>query len=150
MKIGVVKIVLLCNMICSILLGAFIYYIASPDVLFVSFVNRLLDIQPNAAGIKMGGVFFSTVRNFVPDFLWGYALVFALSFFIDNNAAGLKKILITALVFSAVMESLQLTVFVGGTFDVLDIAVEFLAEVIAVFIIKNIISGGGTKSEKEI
>ncbi|MCR5272705.1 MAG: hypothetical protein K6E13_06960 [Lachnospiraceae bacterium] len=113
-------------------------------------MNRLLDIQPNAAGIKMGGVFFSTVRNFVPDFLWGYALVFALSFFIDNNAAGLKKILITALVFSAVMESLQLTVFVGGTFDVLDIAVEFLAEVIAVFIIKNIISGGGTKSEKEI
>lgn len=35
------------------------------------------------------------------------------------------------------MEILQLTPFVEGTFDVLDIIVEFLAEVVAVFIIKK-------------
>jgi len=77
------------------------------------------------------------VRNYLLDMLWGYALVFALSLFTGNNTAEIRKIFIIAVIFSAVMEILQLTSIAKGTFDVFDIIVEFLAEVTAVFIIKK-------------
>jgi hypothetical protein len=73
----------------------------------------------------------------VLDMMWGYALVFALYFIMGNNAAGLTKLIMIASFFSTVMELLQLTPFVRGTFDVLDIIVEILAEATAVFIIKK-------------
>ena len=77
------------------------------------------------------------VRNYFLDMMWGYALVYALYLFTGNDTAELMKILIIAFIFSAIMEVLQLTPFVRGTFDIFDIIVEFLAEVSAVFIIKK-------------
>lgn len=66
---------------------------------------------------------------------WAYALIFSLYAALGNNAANLKKIFLVAFVFSAVMEFLQLTPLVKGTFDVFDILCETLAEGIAVFVI---------------
>ena len=41
-----------------------------------------------------------------------------------------------AFIFSAIMELLQITPVVQGTFDIWDIMVELIAELVAVFIIK--------------
>ena len=71
--------------------------------------------------------------------LWGYALVFAIFFVLGNNAADIWKSFIIAFSFSTVMEYLQITPFANGTFDICDIMFEFLAEVVAVFIIKIIL-----------
>lgn len=68
--------------------------------------------------------------------LWAYALVIALFYFIGNNAASLSKIFLIAFSFSVALEILQVTPIAEGTFDLYDITVEFLAEIIAVFIIK--------------
>ena len=68
-----------------------------------------------------------------------------LYFILDNNTASLFKIFVIAYVFSVIIEILQLTSFVKGTFDVFDLVVELIAEIAAVFIIKNDFFGGGTK-----
>lgn len=125
------------NILAPILIGAAIYYVISPNVIFVQHLDSLLGkgIHINTVSLNLSIVRF--VRNYLLDMLWGYALVFALFLFTGNNTAEIRKIFIIAVIFSAVMEILQLTSIAKGTFDVFDIIVEFLAEVTAVFIIKK-------------
>lgn len=125
------------NILVPIIIGAAIYYVISPNVIFVQQLDSLLarEIHVNTAYSNTSIIRF--VRNYLLDMMWGYALVFALFLFTGNNAAEIRKIFIIAVIFSAVMEILQLTSFAKGTFDVFDIIVEFLAEVTAVFIIKK-------------
>ena len=77
------------------------------------------------------------VRNYLPDIMFGYALVFALYGILLNDNFELSKILIIALVFSVFIEILQLASVASGTFDFYDIVVEFIAEAVAVLVIKK-------------
>ena len=97
------------NIIFPILIGVLIYYISS-----LGFVDS------NA---------FVLVRGYVPDMLWAYSLVFALFCFVGNSAV------LIAIPFAILMEGVQLWETVRGTFDVMDIVVEILAEAFAAFII---------------
>lgn len=142
---------LVINILAPLIVGAVIYYIISPEVLFVQRIDAFAGKELHIRGIDYSNIVFRFVRNYGLDMLWGYAYVFALFFVFDSNAAGLMKILLVSFVFAAVMEILQLTSIVEGTFDVIDICVEFLAEVAAVFIIKTYCLRGGSKeNEKEI
>lgn len=125
------------NIVLPLLLGSAIYYLYSPDVLFVRSIDSTTNLNFH---IKIDGSVwvFLFVRNFFLDMLWAYALVFMLYYLIGNNTANLRKIFLIAFSLSVAMEILQITPIVEGTFDLCDIAVEFLAEVVAVFIIKII------------
>lgn len=125
------------NILAPILIGAAVYYVISPNVIFVQQLDSLLGngIHVNTVSSNLFAMRF--VRNYLLDMMWGYALVFALYLFTGNNTAEIRKIFIIAVIFSAVMEILQLTSIAKGTFDVFDIIVEFLAEATAVFIIKK-------------
>ena len=85
-------------------------------------------------------VFLGLVRNYLPDMMWGYSLVFALFCIIGNNAAGVWKVFGIAFPFSAALEMMQKVSFVPGTFDVFDIFAEFLAETAAACIIYKLYS----------
>ena len=128
---------LIMNILAPILIGAAVYYVISPNVIFVQQLDSLLGngIHVNTVSSNLFAMRF--VRNYLLDMMWGYALVFALYLFTGNNTAEIRKIFIIAVIFSAVMEILQLTSIAKGTFDVFDIIVEFLAEATAVFIIKK-------------
>lgn len=131
------KIVFLMFNIClPILIGIVIYYVISQDVIFVQKIDALFGREVHAIKTNIDSVFLKYIRFYLLDILWGYSLVFALYFVTGNNTAELMKILKIAFVFSAIMEILQLTSIVKGTFDVIDIIMELLAEIIAVFIIK--------------
>jgi hypothetical protein len=139
------------NVLVPLLVGACIYYFLAPEVIFVKHIDALLGIgfHVNNAGSHLRLVRF--IRNYLPDMIWGYALVFALYSIIGNNAADLLKIFMLAFIFSTVLEILQLTSVVEGTFDVFDLLVEFLAEAIAVFIIKiHFMNEHFKEEEKEI
>lgn len=125
------------NIVLPLLLGSVIYYLYSPDVLFVRSIDSTTNLNFH---IKIDGSVwvFLFVRNFFLDMLWAYALVFMLYYLIGNNTANLRKIFLIAFSLSVAMEILQITPIVEGKFDLCDIAVEFLAEVVAVFIIKII------------
>lgn len=123
------------NIILPIVIGAIIYYLISPEVIFAKQIDDFAGGNFHITDLKMNNQIIRFIRNYFPDMLWGYALVFALFFALGNNAADIWKTFLIAFSFSTAIEILQITPIAKGTFDVWDILVEFLAEVIAVFII---------------
>lgn len=127
-----IKLILHCA--CPLGAGAIIYYLLFPNVTFVKGLDRLLGHSWHFC-IAEDGV--QIIRFYAFDMLWSYALVFALCLIIGNNIVNLRRIFFILFTFSTFMEILQLTSLAAGTFDLLDIFFEFLAELFAVFIIKN-------------
>lgn len=128
---------LLANIVIPILLGTAVYYLFSPNVLFVKKMDSITGLAFHIAIVEKNNLVFEFIRNFFLDMLWAYALVFTLFYLMSNNTASLLKTFFIAFSFSAAMEILQVTPIAKGTFDLCDIVVELLAEVVAVFIIKN-------------
>lgn len=129
---------LIFNMIIPIFIGGVIYYIMSPDVLFVKLIDGFIGESLHIFQVYEDNVILRVIRNYFLDMLWGYALVFALFLVFGNDTAKLKIIFILAFIFTVTMEFLQLSSIAGGTFDVWDIATMFLSEVLAVFVIKRV------------
>ena len=128
-----------CNIIIPIISGAVIYYLISPEVIFVKWIDGFVGNGLHISGINTNNIILGFIRNYFLDMLWGYALVFALFLAIGNNAADLIKTFLIAFLFTTAMEIFQITSIAMGTFDVWDIVAMFSAEIIAVFIIKNLL-----------
>lgn len=134
------KTILFLHIICPLAAGALIYCLAAPDVIFIQKAKDFMGWTFHMQMSPAGSASLRLIRNYLPDMMWGYSLVFALFYIIGNNAASIRKVFWMAFSFSAVMETMQKTSFVPGTFDVFDIAVEFLAEAIAACIIYKLYS----------
>lgn len=132
------KVTVAINAIFPIVVGGVIYYLISPDVIFVKKIDSILGNIINIHVALPDNIITMIIRNYLPDMMWGYALVFALFFIMGNNAANISKIFIMTGVFSAILEMLQILPYIYGTFDIFDICVEVLAEAVAVFIIYTI------------
>lgn len=124
------------NIVLPIFIGGIIYYVLSPNVIFVKAIDSMIGGGIHFDISITDNVILNFVRNYFLDMLWSYALVFAVFYLTGNDTAHLKKILLLVFAFSAAMELLQLTTVAEGTFDVVDILAELLAEVFAVIIIK--------------
>lgn len=125
------------NCLVALIIGAVIYYFFSPKVIFVKQIDKIIGSGVHFTVSFRDNWIICFIRFYVLDMLWAYALVFALRLFMDNNAANLKRIFLVAFLFSTTMEILQLTPLAEGTFDIWDIVCEFVAEVVAVFVIKT-------------
>ncbi|SEM38823.1 hypothetical protein SAMN04487770_13633 [Butyrivibrio sp. ob235] len=131
------RIFFVANIIVPLLLGAVIYCLTSPDVIFMEAVRSLWGMPVlSEQGTVHRGI-WKFIRYYLLDVLWAYALFFALYFSIGNNAAKLKMAFMIAVLFSTVMEAIQLFPIIPGYFDLLDILVEVLAETFAALIIKT-------------
>jgi hypothetical protein len=150
---------LLANILIPLFLGSFLYCLLSPEVILVKWADAYLGLRislENAAALR-AVFFFRFIRNHLMDMLWGYALVFALFFLSCRKPASceikkyrkdeqlvnktvtsvLWKIFAISGIFSIMLEGCQLLPQVQGTFDLWDILLEFLAELLAVFMIKS-------------
>jgi hypothetical protein len=136
MKIMEKRIFLVANIILPLFLGAAVYFFTSEDVVFVEMVSSFLGKPINNVCADPYSVVTRLVRYYIPDVIWAYALVFALYFSFGNNAARVKIVFVIAVIFSSIMEAIQLFPAIPGTFDLIDILVEAIAEIIAAFIIK--------------
>lgn len=134
------KMIMAVHMTGPIAVGAFIYGMASPDVIFLKKASDFIGGTIPVPVFPADSVFLRLIRNYVPDMMWGYSLVFALFCIIGNQAAGVWKAFWIAFPFSAAMEMMQKLSFVPGTFDVFDILAEFLAETAAACIIYQLYS----------
>lgn len=140
MKKGKETVFQIFNCIIPLFIGAMIYYILSPEVIFVRHIDNIVGENLHIDIVYSDLSILRFIRNYVLDMMWAYALVFALHFFIGNRTEKLFLTVIIAVIFSALMEILQLTSIAMGTFDVLDILVEVLAEIAAVLFIKKFYS----------
>jgi hypothetical protein len=117
--------------------GVCTYIVLSPDVFFLEKLECLLDIRIHFSAISNDHVLLILFRNYFPDMMWAYALVFGIFGAYGGHTAAWAKALIVSLVFSAFLELMQLTAFVPGVFDIFDIAAEWLAEAAAVLVIQK-------------
>ncbi len=122
------KIFMFANIALSLLVGTCIYVLLSPDVAFVSLVYD----GSNASSV-LPRMEWQIFRNYVPDMLWAYALVFAVTAIMNGVLTG--KTLLLVLAFSALMEIIQIIPGICGTFDPADILVEGIAAVFAAIMI---------------
>lgn len=134
---------LIINMCVPIIIGAILYYFFAPDVVFVNIINKYIGKEIHLYITVQEFVILRILRNYLLDMFWAYSLVYVLFFILGNNTTDLIKIFIISIIFSIIMESLQITQWVEGTFDVVDILVECLSELAAVIIIKYKFSKGG-------
>lgn len=125
------------NCLLALIIGALIYYFFSPEVIFVKKIDEVIGSGLHFELSLHDSWILRFIRFYFLDMLWAYALAFALKLILGNNTANLKRVFWGAFIFSTTMEILQLTPLAVGTFDMWDIICEFVAEVIAVFIIKN-------------
>ena len=85
------KKIMFLNIICPIVVGALIYCMLSPDVIFIRKTADFIDwiympvFQTDCTFLKL-------VRNYLPDMMWGYSLVFSLFCIIGNNVADVRKV----------------------------------------------------------
>ena len=122
------KMFIYANISLPILAGSLLYYVTSPQVIFAQNIDSLLGVSLH---VGTENTFVVNLRSYMPDMLWAYALVFSLMLVTGNKTAYVWKM------FVIIMEVLQVTGCVKGTFDVMDIIVEIIAELMAVFIIKR-------------
>jgi hypothetical protein len=142
------RIFLLCNVIVPIVIGTIVYCLIAPDVYFVEKLDSLFNICISSYHVDTHIQYIKVIRNYLPDMVWGYSLMFALFICSGNNAVDLFRVFIVVVVFSIAMESLQLMNMVIGTFDVFDIMVEVLSEGAAVFIIQKYYKRRNKNEEK--
>ncbi len=121
------------NILVPIAAGAMVYLMFSPSVLFLTVAG--LDILKGS--MQEGHAFVRLMRCYLPDMLWGYSLVFALFLAMGRNRTSVVSTLFLAMVFSILIEGIQLLPEIPGTFDLYDIGAEFFAEGLAFLIISG-------------
>lgn len=122
---------LVTNVVAPISLGAFFYYLFSPDTIFVKWIDSLFGVSyhillhPDFAVLKM-------IRFYLPDFLWAYALMGAVACF-----CGYEKVYFySVILFEVLLEMLQMLPGPQGTFDICDIFIEIGANILVIKMIK--------------
>ena len=132
------------NIFVPLILGVLIYFLFRPDTYISIFLRQIF--HEAAWGPINGftvapaiGVF---LRNFGCDLLWAYSLVFAVHFFADSSVMPLRFVFVMCILFEFFIEYLQYIDIVPGVFDIIDMAFEAFASLLASIIILLIIHRG--------
>jgi len=119
------KIFCLINILLPLLMGAYIYIKINKNSHFGNWICSLFSISK----IEYSEGIWSALRNWGGDFLWAYALFFALYLTLNGMNNARKYSFILSMICSIFMELTQLFQIgplKGGTFDIIDIVVEVL------------------------
>lgn len=121
-KKRIADIFLMCNVLIPLAIGTYIYVYVDSDSYFGNFIRSFLSIPIFEATSNIA----KTMRNWGCDFLFAYALLFALY--------GCTRILSISICYTVVcsiglelLQLIQIDFLKCGTFDVVDIVVEMIA-----------------------
>ncbi len=99
-----------------------------------TYINTFLEFDFHYNPKTIVGVF---IVNWFCDFLWSYALVFALYFVLSPFKKRLLLSCLLSVVLGHILEILQYANILSGTFDWWDIAIELIAVIMAMTIINK-------------
>ena len=118
-------------------IGALIYYIFLPDVHFVQIIDSFLPCSIHVS-YPSQIIGLRVLRNYLFDFIWAFALSSCLFIYLEvkDKGGGIKLLLGMAL-FEIIMELSQLSHILPGTFDICDILVELVANIIVILSINR-------------
>lgn len=114
-----------------LLIGGLLYYLFSPDVLFVRWLDSFLPIHFHAS-LESIPLSLKVLRNYAFDILWAYSLTVAMLCIELPFFSSMRNLILFIFVLEAVMETLQLMPCINGTFDVYDIAAEAITGILVI------------------
>ena len=121
---------LISNAFVPLLLGLAIYVFMKNG----TYINSFLGDEFNYSPKTVLGIF---IANWFCDFLWSYALVFALYLVLSPFKNNLIFSCVTSALLGLILELLQGTNILSGTFDWWDIIIEIVAVIIALLNLKK-------------
>ena len=127
------KLFCVANATIPLAVGAFLYYLVDPSVIFVKWIDSILSYSYHY-DFSTHNQFCTILRNYLFDALWSYSLLFSIYLLIDRKNRLVWSISVSFVV-GILLESLQLLDKVPGTFDLNDIFTQFLSVVFASIII---------------
>lgn len=101
--------------------GGLIYFLFVPTADISKWLYNTLGCFRVETGIDLTGSF---VTCYLADFLWAYALFNVVSVIQVNTVIDFAYVFIETILLVCIIETLQLTPLLNGTFDVFDIFVE--------------------------
>ena len=127
------------NIALPLLFGITIYLFYRPDTFISDLIFRLLGIRGFSVSnpqTQFGASLVSFVRYFLCDILWAYALTFTCALILGPERPQRLIGLGVSLGLEMMIELFQKFQILRGTFDFLDVLLEFVATLVAVLIIK--------------
>ena len=125
-NIEIQKMVAIINILLPLIAGAFVYILWVPSAHVSQVFYRVFGLH----SLPGDGTAGSFITCFLGDFLWAYSLMFLLALITVRRKRDLIKILVLCILFETGTECIQLTPFMDGTFDFLDIVMEILANLL--------------------
>ncbi len=116
------------NSFFPLLIGLLIYVFFIPTSYISKNIYILVGTSVAIKNIDLTGSF---ITCYLADFLWAYALMAIVMLLTVENYRGVYVAFGIDFLFEILMESLQKTPLIYGTFDIKDICVEFMANIIA-------------------
>lgn len=114
-----------------LLVGAVLYYVFCPETIFVEWIDKWISIgyhiYPN-----YDNIWLRMLRYYLFDALWAYSLMMAVLYIIQPPKNKLLIYFVGVFLFEILMESVQLFSCVKGTFDVFDILLEAIINVLVI------------------
>lgn len=99
-----------------------------------TYINSILGIE---FGFELNSAFGVFIKSWLCDILWAYALTNSLYFVLGGFKHKIFVSAIVSICFATTFELLQLFGKVKGTFDILDIAFQIVAVILAAVLIKR-------------
>ena len=119
--------------VAPIFLGAVLYYIFCPDVWFVKKLDIIFGLYGCHVFFPFSNIFIKFLRFYLMDFLWAFSLMALI--WITFYDMGIHKLTILVIGFEIAMEFIQLFPHISGTFDIFDIAVEIIANILVIYLL---------------
>ena len=123
--------IVLIHILFPLIAGACVYIIWVPTAFVSQIAYDLFGLYPLPGAGKEG----SFITCFMGDFLWAHALIFLLSMIMVHRKRDLIPTVVLCILFETGTECLQLTSIMEGTFDLFDIAIEILANLLGCMMI---------------
>lgn len=123
---------LICNVIIPLFIGAIIYYLIDPSVVFVRWIDTLTGIGYHV-NLSCKYLFWKLIRNYLFDYIWSYSLVFAIAFVYSELS--LQYIAFITITLGTVLELFQIFDGFPGTFDYIDIFVQIFSALLALLFV---------------
>ena len=120
------KLFFLINILLPLAVGLLIYAFIGEGTIISGQIGKVFPIT----GIQIRKDSFwitEVIRNYLPDILWAYALTFAVAGVAFNTKKELVAACLICFIFEIVLELVQKSDMVPGTFDYIDIALEVAA-----------------------
>ena len=125
--------------IIPLVFGSILYLVYRPDTYISRFILNSMEAgnlsKARSQLIICYPVLSYLSKNYLPDCCWAFSLESCLALVLHNSERVVVSSLIISAAFLSLMETLQVTPLIPGTFDVIDISVELTAIAVAGIII---------------